>query len=110
MNIVIPPCQGLLTHGSFRSGAIHSPHILMLSGVGSKDELEKHGIPIVHDLSGVGRNLQDHPVVNTRVSMTPGHSIQHIAARKGLALFKMFIAFAKWGLFGKGSMTSNVSA
>ena len=35
----------------------------MLSGVGPKDELERHGIPVVADLPGVGENLQDHPDV-----------------------------------------------
>lgn len=42
-------------------GAINSPQLLMLSGVGPKAELEKHNIPVVHDLPGVGQNLQDHP-------------------------------------------------
>ncbi|MEW6999406.1 GMC family oxidoreductase [Colwelliaceae bacterium BS250] len=42
------------------AGAIHSPQILMLSGIGSKDELDKHNIKLEHELSGVGKNLQDH--------------------------------------------------
>lgn len=42
------------------AGAIGSPHLLLLSGVGPRKELEKHGIPLVHDLPGVGENLQDH--------------------------------------------------
>ena len=42
-------------------GAINSPQLLMLSGIGPADELARHGIPLVHDLKGVGRNLQDHP-------------------------------------------------
>ncbi len=42
-------------------GAINSPQVLQLSGVGSKSELDKHGIALVHDLPGVGQNLQDHP-------------------------------------------------
>ena len=41
-------------------GAINSPQTLMLSGVGPKQEIEKHGIPVVHELDGVGKNLQDH--------------------------------------------------
>jgi choline dehydrogenase len=41
-------------------GAINSPHLLMLSGVGPADHLKQIGIPIVHDLPGVGQNLQDH--------------------------------------------------
>ncbi len=42
-------------------GAINSPQLLMLSGVGPRAHLESLGIPIVHDLPGVGENLRDHP-------------------------------------------------
>lgn len=44
-------------------GAINSPHLLMLSGIGGAAELERHGLQVFHDLPGVGRNLQDHPSV-----------------------------------------------
>jgi choline dehydrogenase-like flavoprotein len=43
------------------SGAFQTPHLLMLSGIGDKDSLAKHGIAITHHLPGVGQNLQDHP-------------------------------------------------
>ena len=42
------------------AGAIGSPHLLMLSGVGPKEHLKSHGIPVRKDLPGVGQNLQDH--------------------------------------------------
>lgn len=42
------------------AGAIQSPHILMLSGIGDPAELSKQGIDIKHPLPGVGKNLQDH--------------------------------------------------
>jgi len=42
------------------SGAIGSPKLLMLSGVGPADHLREHGIDVVNDLPGVGANLQDH--------------------------------------------------
>ncbi|MEM1316248.1 MAG: GMC family oxidoreductase N-terminal domain-containing protein, partial [Pseudomonadota bacterium] len=42
------------------AGAYGSPHILMLSGIGPRDQLEAHGIEVVKDLPGVGQNLQDH--------------------------------------------------
>ncbi len=42
------------------AGAIHSPHLLMLSGIGPGHRLTKAGIPVGHDLPGVGENLQDH--------------------------------------------------
>ncbi len=41
-------------------GAINSPQLLLLSGIGPADEIRQHGIAAVHDLPGVGRNLQDH--------------------------------------------------
>jgi choline dehydrogenase len=43
------------------AGAIASPHLLLHSGVGPADDLRKLGIPLVHDLPGVGENLRDHP-------------------------------------------------
>ncbi|MDV2703911.1 GMC family oxidoreductase [Pseudomonas aeruginosa] len=42
------------------SGAFNSPQLLLLSGIGPKDELQKLGIEVVHDLPGVGKNLVDH--------------------------------------------------
>lgn len=42
------------------AGAVDTPKILMLSGVGPKEELEKHDIECIHELRGVGQNLQDH--------------------------------------------------
>ncbi len=43
------------------AGAIGSPHLLLLSGVGPAAHLEKMGVPVTHDLAGVGLNLRDHP-------------------------------------------------
>jgi choline dehydrogenase-like flavoprotein len=42
------------------AGAFQSPQLLMLSGIGSGEELRRLGIDVLHDLPGVGRNLQDH--------------------------------------------------
>lgn len=42
------------------AGALLSPQLLMLSGIGPADHLQQHGIPVVHDLPGVGRHLHDH--------------------------------------------------
>lgn len=42
------------------AGAFGTPQVLLLSGVGPKQELDKHGIDQVHELAGVGKNLQDH--------------------------------------------------
>ncbi|GAA2707758.1 MULTISPECIES: GMC oxidoreductase [Streptomyces] len=43
------------------AGAVDTPRLLMLSGIGPKADLEALGIPVVHDLPGVGENLLDHP-------------------------------------------------
>ncbi len=43
------------------AGAFQSPQVLMLSGIGPRQELEKYSIPVVKDLAGVGENLHDHP-------------------------------------------------
>ena len=45
------------------AGAIGSPHLLMLSGVGPTERLDDVGVSVVHDLPGVGENLRDHPQV-----------------------------------------------
>lgn len=41
-------------------GAINSPQLLMLSGIGDAQQLNEHGIEVLHDLPGVGKNMQDH--------------------------------------------------
>jgi len=45
------------------AGAIDSPRLLMMSGIGHSSELKRLGVPVVSDLSGVGQNLQDHPLL-----------------------------------------------
>jgi choline dehydrogenase len=45
------------------AGAVHTPQLLMLSGIGDKDELDAHGIECVADVPGVGHNFQDHPTL-----------------------------------------------
>ena len=42
------------------AGALQSPQLLLLSGIGPADALRSHGIPVRHELAGVGENLQDH--------------------------------------------------
>lgn len=49
-------------------GAINSPQILMLSGIGDPDQLVKAGVTVQHELPGVGKNLQDHLDVCTLVN------------------------------------------
>jgi choline dehydrogenase len=86
-------------------GAINSPQLLLLSGVGAKADLEPHGIKQIHELPGVGKNLQDHPdaLVVTRSKRNDTLSLGPLgmpAAIKGL-----FDFFNK----REGSLTSNVA-
>jgi choline dehydrogenase len=48
------------------AGAIRSPHLLMLSGIGDVQHLQDHGVPCLRHLPGVGRNLQDHLTVRVQ--------------------------------------------
>ncbi|RVA15460.1 GMC family oxidoreductase, partial [Mesorhizobium sp. M7A.F.Ca.US.002.01.1.1] len=53
------------------AGALHSPAILMRSGIGPAKELVQFGIPIVADLKGVGQNLQEHPTICVSAYLKP---------------------------------------
>ncbi|MEM7487924.1 MAG: GMC family oxidoreductase N-terminal domain-containing protein [Pseudomonadota bacterium] len=57
------------------AGAIGTPHLLMLSGIGPADHLRDHGIGVVHDAPGVGGNLQDHLDINSMILTRPGSAI-----------------------------------
>jgi choline dehydrogenase len=64
------------------AGAVQSPHILQLSGVGAPDDLAAHGIPVQHALPGVGQNLQDH--LDVCMSWECPEPITIYSMRKGL--------------------------
>jgi len=88
----------VLTAGSF-----HSPKLLMLSGIGPRDELERHGIDIVHEADEVGRNYQDHvgaPVTHRLAAPLGLHGEDH-----GLKALKNGIAY--FG-FRRGLLNSNL--
>ncbi|WP_306213777.1 GMC family oxidoreductase [Actinoplanes sp. RD1] len=53
-------------------GAINTPKVLMLSGIGDPEELRRHGIPVRRNLPGVGRNLTDHALLPLVWQATPG--------------------------------------
>lgn len=53
------------------AGAIHSPAVLLRSGVGPADDLRRLGIPVVAHLPGVGRNLADHPMWSLSLPLRP---------------------------------------
>ncbi|CAG4924156.1 unnamed protein product, partial [Acidocella sp. C78] len=56
-------------------GAINSPQLLMLSGIGPRDALARAGVDLVHELPGVGANLQDHLDISVIVPDRSGNSI-----------------------------------
>ena len=68
------------------AGSIGSPHILMLSGVGPAAHLTEIGLPVVHDLAGVGQNLRDHPLVYITWKTRPGVELDGVAPRTQLCL------------------------
>lgn len=55
-------------------GAIGSPQLLMVSGIGDAEQLETHGIKIIKDLPGVGKNLRDHPQAQVVWKTKENHS------------------------------------
>ncbi|HUS96326.1 MAG TPA: GMC family oxidoreductase N-terminal domain-containing protein, partial [Hyphomicrobiaceae bacterium] len=67
------------------AGALQSPQLLQLSGVGPAELLQKHGINVVADLPGVGRNLQDHYQARTIVRLKEKHSLND-AVRNPISL------------------------
>ena len=85
------------------AGAIQSPQLLMLSGVGAGAELQAHGIPVIHDLPGVGKNLQDHPdyVFNYRAKSL---DLLGISLGGGLQMMK---EIGRYRRERTGMMTSN---
>ena len=80
------------------AGAVQSPHILQLSGIGDPEELTAHGVPVVHALKGVGQNLQDH--LDVCLSWECPQPITIYSMRKGL--IRTLGVGLNYMLFGKG--------
>ena len=68
------------------SGAIASPQLLLLSGVGPPDHLRALGIPVIHELPGVGQNLRDHPNIRVPVKVKDDFPLDPAAPRTQVAL------------------------
>ena len=68
------------------AGAIASPQLLMLSGVGPADHLRSLGIPVVQDLPGVGQNLRDHPNIRVPVKVKADFPLDPQAPRTQVCL------------------------
>jgi choline dehydrogenase len=83
------------------AGAINSPQLLQLSGIGPAGLLKEHGIDVLHDLPGVGENLQDHLQLRLIYKVTGARTINEID-RSFFA--KATIAF-NYALFRRGALT-----
>ena len=84
------------------AGAIGSPQLLQVSGVGSSVALKAADIEVVHDLPGVGENLQDHLEFNFQYRCK-----QPISLNSELGLFKKALIGARWLLFKTGLGRTN---
>jgi choline dehydrogenase len=86
------------------AGAIGSPHILQLSGVGDPGHLAKIGVPVVHALPGVGRNMQDHYVARVSYPVVGAKTANERS--RGLPLAGEVV---RWLITGKGMLTYSPS-
>lgn len=85
------------------AGAINTPKVMLLSGIGSPDHLSKIGIKPVHELAGVGRNLQDHLNVNVHSKLKEPISYD------GLDRFpRMIKPGLEWIFFRRGPAASMI--
>ncbi|MBD1554978.1 GMC family oxidoreductase [Pseudomonas typographi] len=85
------------------AGAINSPRLLMVSGIGPAAQLEKHGITVVQNLPGVGQNLQDHIEISLVYELTGAHSYD-----KYKKLHWKMMAGLQFALFRQGPAASNL--
>ncbi len=84
------------------AGSIGSPMLLQLSGIGPGQVLQDAGVPVVHDLPGVGENLQDHLEVYFQFRCT-----QPITLNGQLDLFHKFLIGSRWFFFKSGLGATN---
>lgn len=85
-------------------GAVGSPRLLMLSGIGPADELRAIGIEVVHDLPGVGKNLQDHVDVYVISELDGAYSYDRHSRSH-----RMLLSGLDYLLFRKGPVASNLA-
>ncbi len=81
-------------------GAVNSPQLLMLSGIGPADHLRSVGVEVRTDLPGVGSGLQDHPLVPT---------IWHVRSGRSLFRAESPSGYAQWFAARRGPLTSNLA-
>jgi choline dehydrogenase len=85
-------------------GSINSPHLLQISGVGPAEHLKSIGVSVIHDLPGVGANLQDHYVARVSHRVKDATSINKLS--RGLRLTR---EIARFFLEGRGALTFGVT-
>lgn len=96
--------QSAATRGIILSaGTMGSPRILMLSGIGPARRLREWGIPVVHDLPGVGQNFQDHLQIPNYYRTRGALSL--LGQDKGLKALRHGL---EWLLLRTGLLTSNI--
>ncbi len=86
------------------AGALLSPQILMLSGIGPAAQLQQHGIPLVHDLPGVGANLHDH------IDTVQVYDAPHLKELFGLSpagAWRALKGIFEWRNHRRGMLTTN---
>ncbi|NBA94810.1 GMC family oxidoreductase [Pseudomonas sp. R5(2019)] len=86
------------------AGAIGSPKVLMLSGVGPANDLSRLGITVQKDLPGVGQNLQDHFDIDIVCELK-----QHKSLDKYAKPHMTLMAGLEYMMFNKGPVTSNIA-
>ncbi|THH32228.1 hypothetical protein EUX98_g1965 [Antrodiella citrinella] len=93
------------------AGAVHTPHILMLSGVGPAEHLASHGIPVVADLPGVGQHLKDHPVIDLYYMDKSKTSLMWLvpSSRTLVHTLKLHMNTVQYLMFGTGGLSTNVA-
>ena len=84
------------------AGPIQSPKLLKLSGVGPAHELSLHGIPVIHDLPGVGENLQDHLEFYFQMACT-----QPVTLYSHMSAFRKALIGVRWLLTKDGLGATN---
>ena len=92
-------CEVILSAGTYGS-----PWLLMLSGVGPADELRRHGIAPVADVTGVGRNLIEHPFLFIGWKANTAQFVSQLRADRAA------VSTARWALFGSGPFATNGAA
>lgn len=69
------------------AGVYHSPQIMMLSGIGPSAQLRQLGIPVIHDMAGIGENYQDHPMLTMTFKSNPANTKPLMRGRSTVKLY-----------------------